>query len=165
MNYEQDVRIDPSALDVEWLRQPGLVFQYGKLAAEWERRVEKSRRRMDVARAELDSAIRKNPTKFKLDKATETAINNVITSHPDYSDAHSEYLENKYEWEMAKAANRALNDKRSSLENLVRLYGQNYFAGPKLPRDLDHEWEKQEQQRVTNTKVGEAMQTRRRRSV
>jgi len=32
--------------------------------------------------------------------------------------------------------------RKDALENLVRLHGQQYFAGPKMPRDV--QWERQQ---------------------
>ena len=37
---------------------------------------------------------------------------------------------------------KAFEQRKDALENLVRLHGQQYFAGPKIPRDLPSEMEK-----------------------
>ena len=158
MNYEQDIRIDQSALDVEWLDQPSLVFRYGKLTADWEKRMDSVKRKLDVTRAELDARIRRNPENFQLEKVTEIAINNAILVHPDYEVVYHEYLEVKYELDMCRTVVRALQDKKSALENLVKLHGQNYFAGPSVPRDLSREWENRERQKQANISVGAKMQ-------
>lgn len=154
MNYEQDIQIDPTALDVEWVQQASLVLKYNRLVTEWERTVERSKRNLDVITAELDSKIRKNPDKYGLDKVTETGVAWAVKVQPEYEEAYTEYLEARYEASMAQAASRALQDKRSALENLVRLHGQNYFAGPNLPREIDQEWGKKQAQKVSNDVVG-----------
>ena len=33
MNYEQDIRIDETSLDVEWLDQPSLMMTYARHSA------------------------------------------------------------------------------------------------------------------------------------
>jgi hypothetical protein len=52
---------------------------------------------------------------------------------------------------MAQAAVNAFEQRKSALENLVRLFGQSYFAGPKMPRDLH--WEKEEKEKSVNSGI------------
>lgn len=153
MNYEKDVAIDENALDIECLEQPSLVFQYSKWSAKCELEVDKASESMNIIKAELDQKIRENPDDYGVSKVTENAITNAIISHPKYQNAKADYLDKKYEAGMAKAAVYALNDKRTSLELLVKLHGQNYFAGPSIPRDLSREWTKKEEQRRVNASI------------
>ena len=53
----------------------------------------------------------------------------------------------------------AIDQKKSALENLVKLHGQMYFAGPSIPRDLDKEWEKREKEK----RVSDGIQARRKK--
>jgi hypothetical protein len=43
--------------------------------------------------------------------------------------------------------------KKEALENLVQLFGQQYFAGPKMPRDLSKKRARKEQQKETNKSI------------
>jgi len=162
VDYESDVTIDEDALDVEWLRQAMLMGRYGRLAVEARRVMDLTKERLDVVRAELDRDIRANPAKYGIEKVTEGVVQNTIilaekvrtdeekkeiAMIQPYQDAVRAFIDAKYESEMAQAAVRAVDQKKSALENLVRLHGQQYFAGPSVPRDLSREWERSEQQR------------------
>ena len=46
------------------------------------------------------------------------------------------YVKTKHELDIARAASIALDHKKRALQNLVQLHGQNYFAGPKIPRTM-----------------------------
>ena len=61
----------------------------------------------------------------------------------------------KYESDMAKGAVRALESKKDALENLVKLHGQQYFAGPKMPRDIS--WEREQKQNRADQTVGQRL--------
>jgi hypothetical protein len=157
LNYEKDVTIDESALDVEWLAQPKLMLTYGNHAAEKRKEVDLAKEKLDVVKAELDRKIRENPEIFGLPKITETVVQNTIIIQPEYKKASENYIETKYELDMAMSAVRAIDQKKQALENLVRLHGQQYFAGPKVPRDLSQEWINKQRQKQSDAKVAKAM--------
>ena len=162
-DYEKDIQIDESGLDVEWLRQPKLMFFYTKMVAELRRTLDRRKERLNIVKAELDKKIRQNPAYFDIEKITETAVSNTILTQEAYKEASADIIDTNYELSIAQAAVSALNDKRTALENLVRLYGQQYFAGPSVPRNITKEWEQKEKQKQANTKIGETL-TRRRRT-
>jgi hypothetical protein len=139
MNYEQDIRIDDSALDIEWCEQPALFWKYAKYAAQCRKDVDFAKQKLDVTKAELDNDIRENPAKYGLEKVTDKAIEAVIVTCEDYKVAYKAFLDAKFESDMSSSAVSAMNQKKEALENLVRLHGQSYFAGPKIPRDLRKE--------------------------
>ena len=56
-------------------------------------------------------------------------------------------------FETAKGAVKAIDTKKTALENLVKLHGQSYFAGPAIPRNLNKEWEQKEQETQSNKKI------------
>lgn len=153
LNYEDDVRIDESALDVELLRQPSLILNYSTNAAHYERHLTKLKERLEVCKAELDKKIRTDPEGYEISKVTETAISNTIITQPEYQELKADIIDCEYELRMARAALSSLSDKKMALENLVKLHGMNYFAGPSLPRDLTQEWRKSAEQKGSNAKV------------
>jgi len=147
LNYEQDINIDETALDLEWKMQPMLMMRYCAHMAHAKKALDLASERLDVRKAKLDKEIRSNPEKYGLSKITETALGNTILLQPEYEEANKEYIEAKYEYEMVQAAVRAMDQKKSALENLVKLLGMSYFAGPTTPRDLSEEWEKKQAER------------------
>jgi len=153
LNYEKDVTIDESALDVEWLEQPRLMARYCQHAAECKKELDHAKEALEVKKAELDKDIRSTPDLYDIGKITETVVQNTITTQTDYQQAMTEFIQAKYEYEMAQAAVRSIDQKKTALENLVKLHGMSYFAGPSVPRDLSKEWEQKEKQKEANTRV------------
>ena len=145
MNYEKDIEIDDTALDIEWLEQPRKMMQYSKNAAFRRMKLEEAKQALDITKAEVDKKIRKNPEKFGIEKITENVISATILIANEYQEAYAEYLTAKYESDMASGAVQAFEQRKSALENLVKLHGQQYFAGPKIPRDLN--WEREQRQK------------------
>lgn len=64
-----------------------------------------------------------------------------------------DYINAKYDVDMCQAACWAFQERKAALENLVKLHGQNYFAGPSIPRDLNKEWVDSEKQKMSNKKI------------
>lgn len=158
MDYLDDVTIDEKALDVEWLKQASLTFRYSKLAAEVRKKLDLKKEELELLKADLDRAIRTNPEGFGIEvKITEAVVNATILKQPEYQQLNQEVIELKFEYEVATAAVKAIDAKKMALENLVKLFAQNYFAGPATPRDLSKEWELQEKTQITNQKIVSAI--------
>jgi hypothetical protein len=162
MNYEEDIKIDETALDVEWLEQPRLMMRYAKHSANMRMQTDFAKERLDVVKAELDREIRLNPEAFDIAKITEATVLAAIISHEKYAQANRAFLEARYESDIANAAVRAIDARKDALENLVRLHGQQYFAGPKMPRDLSFEVRQAEATRSSNSAVKSRMIRKRR---
>jgi len=160
MNYEQDMTIDVDALDVEWAGQARLMLQYAKLASNTRLEVERIKEKLDILKAELDMKIRLDPEKYGIVKLTESVVSSTIITQKEYISVNEEYLLLQYENNMAQGAVKALDGKKTALENLVKLHGQQYFAGPSVPRDLSKEWERHERQRTVDAGVGKKLQRR-----
>jgi len=135
MDYENDIKIDDQMLDVEWLEQPEKMMKYCTLAAEARRDLDLAKEAVELIRATLDSAIRKDPQKFGIEKITEAAIGGIIIRQDQYITANNTLLLAKYEADIASSAVKAFEQRKDALENLVRLHGQSYFAGPRVPHD------------------------------
>ena len=153
MDFSKDMSIDESALDVEWLNQPRLLMAYSKELAEARKKLEKSKQKLEVVKAELDKDIRSNPDKYELSKITEGVVANTILLQSQYQEVNEALLDEQYEFDMLRNAVSAINMRKEALENLVKLHGMNYFAGPSVPRDLSKEWENQEKQKMVNSKI------------
>jgi hypothetical protein len=154
MNYESDIRLDETALDVEWHGQASLMMKYGRHAADCRMNLDLAKERLDFVRAEIDKEIRQNPKQYQIEKITEATIQNIIITQTKYMEAEEKVIYAKYELDIASAAVRAIDARKDALENLVRLHGQQYFAGPRIPRDLHLEVERREKQQQANITVG-----------
>lgn len=136
-------------LDKECRIQPKLVFAYLKEKAETSFRIDGLKAEIKAANAELkrvtarlDTRIRRYPKKYKMEKMSEAAIANTIILQPSYKDAEQEVwriekllYEAEHYRNLLEAAAKALDNRRSSIENLVKLHGQSYFATPKIDGD------------------------------
>lgn len=163
MNYQKDVSIDESGLDTEWLAQPGLMMKYSRISAQLHMDMDVAKENVDLVRAELDGKIRSNPAGFGIDpdiKVTEAVISGAILQQEVYKEAMTDFYQARYEWEMAKGAVSAIEHRKAALENLVRLHGLQYFAGPSVPRDLTKEWEQREVQKNADNMVATRMKRR-----
>lgn len=151
MDYEKDVQINESALDLEWLNQPSLTFEYARNAALAEDRRDRAKEALELCKAEIDEDVRKNPSKYKLEKVTDKAIESITMQDKEYKQKNDAYLTAKFELNVANGAMKAIGDMRkAALENLVKLIGQQYFAGPSVPRDITWEANQKHKEQVKN---------------
>lgn len=151
MSLKDDIRIDESAIDIEILQQSELMLEYLHIEADARNDLDRAEDELDVISVELDRDIRRNPEKYEVEKITEPVVSATIKLQKKYSKAHDKALNCKHEYNSAKSAVRAIEVKKTMLENLVKLHGQSYFAGPSVPRDLQAENAKK--QRKSNEKI------------
>ena len=156
LNYEQDVSIDETALDVEWLQQANLMYKYARYQAETKKAMDEAKERLDFIKAKVEMDIRATPENYGLSKVTESATASTILLQPEYQEVSKKYIEARYENDMAAAAVRAIDQKKTALENLVKLLSVSYFAGPSATRDLSLKWDehiKRREQKEHNKNV------------
>ena len=139
LDYEDDILIDPDRLDVEWINQPVLFNQYSRKCAEAKRQLDEVKSNLDVVRAETAKKVRSDPKKYKIEKVTESQINDAVMTSVKYMQANDELIEARFEADLLLSAVRAFDQRKTALENLVRLLGQDYFAAPITPHELTRE--------------------------
>lgn len=126
--------IDPNKLDEEWIHHPKMYHKWAKKSANAKKAVADAKALLDVTEAECAKFIRKNPTKYGVTKATDSAVKSAIVLHPAYRKAIAAYNEAKHEQDVIDAAVKALDHRKAALQDLVFLWGQSYFAGMMKPR-------------------------------
>jgi hypothetical protein len=139
INYERDMRIDENSLDVEWLNQAPLAMKYVRYYAKCRQRVTLAEEKIKVVRAELIKLANMNPDKYLGPDVKPTAPNveAFYRMHIRHKTAKDEWIEAQYELNMAEGAKSEISfTRKAALENMVVLHGQNYFAGPAMPRNL-----------------------------
>lgn len=163
MDYENDIRIDDSALDIEWIDQAELSLKYGKIWAEAQRILTIAEENIKIIRAELIQKANEAPMKTcKKEKPNAADIEAYYQQHPDHIQAKEEWIDAQYECNMAAVAKNEVSfTRKAALENLVTLHGQQYFAGPSIPRDIHAERER----RDVKVNAGIAKKIMRRRSL
>ena len=128
--------IDLSRLDEEWIQQPKRFFRWASQLADAKERLDEQKARLDVVRAEVSLDIRERPSNYDLpDKLTENLISNAILQQDKYQEALKLVRVKKYRVDLVQAAVQAMDQRRSSLERLVSLHGQSYFATPRATEE------------------------------
>jgi len=158
-DYSAELSIDPDALDIEWLIQPSLFIKYAEALAEARLELDKNKTELDMIRADIDNEIRQNPIPYSGSdkKPTETQIANLVIQHPDVQNANDRFIESKHIVELLSLAVRAFDQKKAALENLVKLHGQQYFAGPMEPRNIGNEYHRSLKSQQTRSRVGKRL--------
>lgn len=153
LDYAKDVKIDPNALDIEWIEQPELMRRYAKHAADMKKEMDEAKERLEIGQARIGMDIRANPEDYGLSKATEASIQSAILLQKEYQELSKEFQEARYEYDVATAVVRAVDQRKTALENLVKLLTASYFAGPQAPRDLYQESLDHAKRKIDNAKV------------
>lgn len=141
-NYDEDLTIDPDALDVEWLRQPQLYFDYARQSAEAEDALKRAEQSMKVIRSELvlEASDPDSGVLGKGIKPTAPTVEAYYRNHPKHQAAKERFFKASFEAEMLRNAVFAFTQRKVALENMVRLHGSGYFSGPSEPRDIGDEY-------------------------
>lgn len=148
LDYERDTSIDMNNLDLEWNRQSRIFGAYAKELAQAELAVKKSHERVKQLRSELILESKSHPNKLPGGKATADASEAYYRTDQRYIDVKDEMINAEYERDVLQSAVSALNHKKVALENLVKLHGQSYFAGPSVPLEVGREWVKDTDERA-----------------
>jgi len=163
LNYEEDIKIDETALDVEWLEHSKIAIKYAQLAADKRKQAKHSEEKTKTVRSELINEANADPDNTVGKSKTNAAdIEAYYRTHPRYKEAKEEEIEAQHEADMAELAQKEISyGRRKALENLAALHAQMYFAGPSAPRDLSNERQKKEaereKQKEANKKVSSGM--------
>jgi len=145
MNYERDMHIDETSLDIEWLEQADLAVRWGKYYTKCEEQFQKAEENVKIVRSELILEINKNPKVFFGDgiKITDAKVEAAYRVNERHVKAKERWLKAKKKLGDAEIIKNEISfTRKASLEGLVQLYISQYFAGPKMPRDLVGEREK-----------------------
>jgi hypothetical protein len=161
MNYLNDIRIDENSLDIEWLEQAELAVKYGRYWSKCKEELIRAEEEIKVVRAELIALANSDPDKHLGDgvKPTGPNVESFYRNHKRHKAAKERWIKALTECNDAEIIkNEIAFTRKAALEAMVQLHGQQYFAGPKMPRDLVNEhknWaEKRKQTREeSNQKV------------
>lgn len=155
-NFEQDVLIDHQALEVEWIMQPKLALEYSKYLTYLNDVLRRAEEKVKLVRSELVNKAHRDPNKHlgAGNKPTAPLVEAFYRTNKKYVAAKEEWLKAMEEQEYgAFARNEIAFTRKTELENLVKLHGQNYFSSPHVPRDLDASM----QARLSNTSINKQM--------
>jgi hypothetical protein len=137
---ETDARIDPLQLDMECLDMSETFCKWAQKSADARAEVDKLKIELERVESLLSLDIRANPQEYHLEKITEASVVATVKTAKSYLDVNEKLVEARRESALTSTAVTAMEMKKRMLEVLVTLHGQQYFAGPNIPRDLADLW-------------------------
>lgn len=137
--------VDILNLEKECALQPRMVFKYVKMLNDTNTDIAQAKSDMALTDAEIGESIRANPSDFNLpEKVTVSAAEATILLQPEHKEALVKLQILQKRWGILNAAVKALDHKKSMLEQEVKLHGQSYFAtpNPKLVGEQHRDFQK-----------------------
>jgi hypothetical protein len=127
------LQTDVHALDLEFVRQPELYRRYAAKLADAKFQLDEAKSAQDVSEAEVSLDIRSNPARYGIEKVTEDGIKIRVLLHARVRESVAAVNTARHKVGMLEAMVRALEHRKTTLENLVVLKTQDYYAEPKVP--------------------------------
>ena len=128
--FGQMLQIDVLNLEKEWLNQAGLYMYWAEKAANARASYDKARYQQDKTEAEVATDVRLDPTKYGLDKVTETSISNAVKLSSAYEEASLARIEAYRRAEVLSKTVVALEQRKKALENLAYMASAGLNAQP-----------------------------------
>ena len=160
--FQKDREIDPTRLDMECIQQPERFFHYAEEAVEVQFEVEQAKLQIEIVQACLELECRMNPDDFGLVKTTDNSVKAAVLCHPKYKKVVEDYNQARKKSRLLEAAVNTMETKRKMLEEMVKLHGQQYFAGPSVPHDLIADYKEHRETISTDVNCLQKSHTRKR---
>ena len=140
------LEVDKFDLHNECGKQASLYGELVELHAKANDELGRAKTNIDVTKSQLDLKIRKEPDEYGIhSKITEGAVRAAIESHEDHEAAMERFQEAKKMVDIASGLREALNHKKHSLDNMVKLFLSAYYGDPvTAPKIEKHESEQKQ---------------------
>ena len=161
--FEKDLQIDPNQLDLAAVTQGEIFFKWAERAVEARAEMDKSKLQLEVLEATLSIQCRENPADFGLVKMTEGSIKAAVQIHAEYLAGYDKYLRTRKDCALIEKAVIAMEMRKRMIEVLITLHGQQYFAGPSVPRDLVGAWKDYQEEKGERVKTRQKKVLRKRK--
>ncbi len=141
INFEDDMVLDPDALDVAWTEQAAIFAKYARLSAKAETRVRRLHERVKVVRSEIVLKVSKSPERYlgKGVRCSDPKVEAYYRTDEKYIAAKDDLVRAQHTAELLRLAVSACHQRRAALEGLCGLLQMEYFAGPRMPRNIKEE--------------------------
>ena len=129
--------IDKHQLDEELARHSDDLTEWNGRLVEAEAELKDCETELELVEAEIADAIRRDPTKYGQSKSkmSEAMINKLTPMQQEYKDAVASVNRLKKKVGQIKVITKGLENKRTMLENLVKLWLAGYFGDVRVPKD------------------------------
>jgi hypothetical protein len=125
--------IDQNKLDEEWLDQAEQFHNAAVQLALAKFRRDERKAALEVVRADVTLDVYSNPTtRYRLPKLTEKTAEAAVARDKRVRVATKAYNQAKYKVEMLEALVNGFEQRKTALENLVKLEARDYFAEPRV---------------------------------
>ena len=130
--FGEILEINKFELDTEWLNQSVMYQEYLELLADARANEIRSKETIKVEKASLAQDVRQTPADYNFAKVTESIVSEIVESDSNIIEKVHEWIEHKHEVDILESAVKALEHRKTSLENLVKLSLSGYFSEPQL---------------------------------
>jgi len=154
INFDQDMKIDEDALDLELLNHSDLERKYIEECSEAFKEMKYAQEEVKTIRSKLIREANENPEKCcKKTKPNAADIEAFYRLNKEYQEVKEEAIEAEDRYLVLRDMKDDIHFTRTkALEGLVKLHSEEYFAGPRVPRILNKE--KKNWQKTKNLKGG-----------
>lgn len=162
VRFQNDIVLDPTKLDLAAATQGETFFYWAQQMVAARKAMDRAKINVELVENTLAKECRKNPTKHGLDKVTEGAISAAVKTNGKYLGAVDEFVKCKADHQLLEVAVSAMEQRKRMIGDLITLHGQQYFAGPSVPRDLASAYAENRQNRVDDMETAQKQKARRR---
>ena len=136
INFDIDAAINPMELDVEWFKHANLVAKYSRLCSDSEAKAKRAEERMKTMRSKIIKLVYAKPSKLPGGKPVAQVVEAYYRSHPKYISLKEKMLTAQHTHSLCLNAMSVLSNKRTAMENLVKLLAMDFWSGPKSANDF-----------------------------
>lgn len=173
LDYAKDSQIDVNALDIEWTNHADLERKYIEQTSYYKRKVitatesyKLMHEKLKTVRSKLLAKCQNNPERcIGKSKATGPEAEAYYRTHKRYLKAKKKLIRKEMALMEAEEEHTTARDMKDlmhftrtkALEELGNLMSQEYFSGPKDPRNINKELRKREKAQLRSKKIGAGM--------
>jgi hypothetical protein len=145
-DFENEVNIDLDNLHEEWRTHASIRYKYASEVAHLDKVCKQQRKLIEVNKTKLKEStgklileIKGNNPKFTVQQIDATIAGHGEIKEPEkeLSDSQDKLIDLEYDLNMAKNALQVFDDRKTALENEVKLWTRNYFSSPTEERQID----------------------------
>lgn len=145
-DFEKEIDIDLDSLHTEWRTHASIRYKYSKEVAHLDKVCKQQRKLIEVKKTKLKEAVSHLILKVKEEnpKFTVQQVDATVAGHVDiesaekeHSDSQDELINLEYDLNMAKNALQGFDDRKTALENEVKLWARNYYSSPTEERQIE----------------------------
>jgi len=145
-DLEKDMDIDLDNLHIEWRTHASTRYKYSKEVAHLDKVCKQQRKLIEVKKAKLKEAtshlilkVKEENPKFTVQQVDATVAGHVDieSAEKEYSDSQDELINLEYDLNMARNALQGFDDRKTALENEVKLWTRDYFSSPTEDRQIE----------------------------